>query len=158
MFNGDLLITDSPSFQEEWETLPVDSGPIGKTLSAIYCPNEFKEIQIIPLFSGFELTPELNAHITYDIDIYDPKGQIIGQSKDHLGLKWKIPSRYLVQKADSPIVLKLLGPQGKQGVSDNSFFVEPGIYRIQILIKDQIGKKGINITKTLEVLPPEEKI
>jgi hypothetical protein len=45
MLNGDILITDSPSFEQEWKTLPVDSGPIGKSISSIPSPQETKQIK-----------------------------------------------------------------------------------------------------------------
>jgi hypothetical protein len=155
--NGDILITDSPTFEEEWKTLPVDSGPIGTPLATILYPKEDKQIKIIPLFSGFALDQELNGHVTYDLDVYDPEGEKIGSYQEKLGLQRKIPSRFLVQAAEDLTGLmfevvknKTEAPEG----SDDSI-VKPGVYKIEAIIKDHIGNRELKITKTLELLPPK---
>jgi hypothetical protein len=157
MLNGEVLITDSPSFEEEWDTLPVDSGPIGKSISQIAYPKGGKEIKIIPLFSGIGLDAQLNAHVTYDLEVYDPEGMSVGNWEEKLGLQRAIPSRFLVQAADDFMILYFPDPATKQSdLPADAIMGALGTYKIVVTIKDHIGKKELKITRTLEVLSPEK--
>jgi hypothetical protein len=158
MLTGDILITDSPSFEEEWITLPVDSGPIGKSISTIPYSKENKLIKIIPLFSGFVLDQELNGHVTYDIEVYDPEGEKVGSFEKQLGLERKIPSRFLVQAAEELTYLRFEWAKITKEALENGDYLlsKPGIYKIQGVIRDNIGNCELKIIKTLEILPPVE--
>jgi hypothetical protein len=154
--NGDLLITDSPSFEEEWASLPVNSGPIGKAISSIPYPKGGQEIKIIPLFSGFALDQELYGHVTYSLDIYDPEGIKVESFEEKLGLQRQVPSRSLVQAAEDLIVMQCYDSKNLAEKPEGCSYlmIKPGLYKIQAIIKDQIGNKELIITKTLEILPP----
>ena len=152
ILNGEILITDSPSFEEEWKNQPVDSGPIGQAISQFTYDKGNREIKIIPLFSGMALDSELNANVTFDLGIYDSQGACIAEWRDQCGVQRKIPSRFLVQAADDFILLRFFDSDETTKEDLLSFTVEPGTYKIVGTIKDQIGKKELTITRTLEIL------
>lgn len=153
MLNGDILITDSATFEEEWNALPVDSGPIGKAITTVTYPKDDKPIKIIPLFSGFALDSELNGYVTYDTDIYDPEGNRIYSSKDKLGLRRKIPSRFLVQAAADrkEITFEVIKSQAEMLKTSQDPQFATGVYEIQVTIKDHIGKKELKLSKQLDI-------
>lgn len=149
MLNGMILTTDDLSFEEQWEIMPAMEGPFFYQVSSIPYPEKEKIIKIIVLFNGCELDKDLNAYVTYDMEIFGPKGTKIGDCHDALALKRKIPNRFFSQKADQPMALAF---QIDEEDEDDPV----GIYHIKAIIKDHIGKKDLKLSTTFELLPKKK--
>ncbi|NNM44139.1 MAG: hypothetical protein HKM07_07325 [Chlamydiae bacterium] len=151
IFNGDILITDDPNFSKKWGTIHINS-LLEKSISSIELPKNGIRIELVPIFSGFELDHDLNAHVTCEIEIYDSEGMLVDSFYDLHGLKRKMPTRFPIQKADETITQDFLLVKSKDMGKRSK--MKPGLYTIRGVIKDHIGKKNLAITKTLEILPP----
>lgn len=154
MLSGTILTTDDTSFEEQWEKLPAMEGPLFKLVSSIPYPDtpeKNKTIRILILFNGYELDKDLNAHLTYDMEILDPKGDKIVDFHDLPALKRKVPSRFYSQKADQPMALAIEADENDDEINPSGTFI------INAILKDHIAKKDLKLTATFELLPPEKQ-
>lgn len=154
MLSGMMIATEDMNFEEQWENLPTMEGPLFKSISSISYPDtpeKNKTIRIFILFNGCELDEDLNAHLTYDMEILDPQGTKVADFHELPALKRKIPSRFLFQKADQSMVLAI-----KCRDDDNEGLL-PGIFVINTTLKDHIARKDLKLTTKIELLPPEKK-
>jgi hypothetical protein len=152
MLSGTIITTDDTSFEEQWANLPVMEGPFVKIVSSVPypdTPDKNKTIRILIVFNGYELDKDLNAYLTYDIEILAPQGDKIADFHDLPALKRKLPSRFFSQKADEPMVLAI-----EAGENDDK--ANPGTFIINATLKDHIAKKDLKLTAVLELLPPEK--
>lgn len=150
MLNGMIVTTDESSFEKEWENLPVMEGPLLKQVSSVPYPEKDKIIKILILFNGCELDKDLNGYVTYDMEIFDPRGTKMSDFHDIPALKRKIPSRFFSQKADQPIAL-LFTDEG-----DDDDDCPSGVYTIKAVLRDHIGKKDLKLTAMFELLPKKQ--
>jgi len=153
LFKGMILVTDNGDFEKQWWDLPVMSGSFGKAISSIPYPKQETIVMSYILFTGCELDKGLNAHVTYDAEIYEPQGTKISECHYAPAIQCKIPSRFLVQKADQPIGLKFEACSEK----DEEAYL-PGTYTIKVSLKDHISKKEIKLSQTFELLPEKANI
>lgn len=148
MFTAQLLVTDDMNFEQEWDSLPALEAPVCKSVSSIPFPKENKEIKVFLLMDGFELSKDLDADVTYDVEITDPNGELMGKCDNLLGLKRKLPNRFFLQKADQPVGFKfsMEDKEGDKGIPS-------GVYTVKATVKDRISGKDLKLCSTLEVLP-----
>ena len=151
--NGMIVTTDNMSFEEQWENLPAMEGPGIKLVSSIPYPDTPEKnttIRIFIVFSGYELDKDLNAYLTYDMEISDPQGAKIADFHDLPALKKKVPSRFFSQKTGQPVVIAI------EADENNNDPTPPGTFIIHATLKDHIAKKDLKLTATLELLPSEK--
>lgn len=149
-----IVITDDTSFEEQWANLPAMEGPIHRSISSIPYPDtpeETKIIRIYLIFNGYELDKDLNAHLTYDMEILDPTGAKIVDFHDLPALKRKVPGRFFLQMADQPMALAFEA-DGSQANENNP----TGTCIINATLQDHLSKKNLKLTTTFEVVPPEK--
>ena len=148
IFKAVIVATDDLNFEKEWENLPAMDGPFCKAISSIPYPRNNTAVKIFILFTGCELDKDLNAHVTYDMEIFDPQGSKIGESHNAPAIQRKLPSRFFFQKADHSAGLVFDASDEK----DEDPY-SPGTYIIKATLKDHIGKKDLKLSTTLELLP-----
>jgi hypothetical protein len=99
-------------------------------------------IGVTLLFSGMALADDLSADVSYDIKVTEPDGTIDPSSSQTgvAALKEKVPARFNVLDSRSTF----------------SIHFEPGDkvgpYRIDVLLKDNIGGKKVALTRSIELL------
>lgn len=151
--SGMIAITDNINFEEQWENLPVMDGPLLQLVSSMPYPDtpeKNKTLRILILFTGYELDKDLNADLTYDMEIFDPSGDKIVDLHDLAALKRKVPSRFFSQKVDQPMILEIKFDENDSETNPAGMFV------INATLKDHISQKKLRLTTTFELLPPEE--
>jgi len=148
LLTAQIFITDDLGFEEEWNSLPMEGGPVCKQLSSIPYPKENKLILIYIMLNGFELTKDLGVHLTYDMEIIDPKGNQMNEFKNLSALKRKLPNRFLLQKAGQPVVIEFCIID-----EDSEECLLPGNYTVKAVLKDHVSGKILNLHSTFEVLP-----
>lgn len=154
ILSGMILTTDNTDFENQWEHLLTMEGPVFNKVSSMPYPNtpqENKTIRVLILFNGYELDTDLNAHLSYDLEILDPKGDKVADFHNLSALKRKIPSRFFSQKADQPIIFSITSTEKDEDPC------LPGIFTINAVLKDHIAKKDLKLTTTFELLPPDQK-
>ncbi|MDQ0392210.1 hypothetical protein [Labrys monachus] len=99
-------------------------------------------IGISVLFSGMALAPDLSADVSYDMKVTGPDGVIDSRSTqtDVQALKQKVPTRFNVLDSRSTVSLHF-EPDDKSGV-----------YRVDILLKDNIGGRKVALSRSVELL------
>jgi hypothetical protein len=140
MLNGIVVTTDEASLRTQSSTSPAMAGASVRQISSIPYPKQKKDLILFVLFNGYELDKDLNAHVTYDLEIIDPLGKKMGDFHDLPALKGKIPSRFLSQRSDQPIMLSFEDAD------------PAGVYKIQATIKDLVGKRELKLNSSLEIL------
>ncbi|HSX03243.1 MAG TPA: hypothetical protein VLG76_00775 [Rhabdochlamydiaceae bacterium] len=154
MLSGMIITTDDTSFEEQWENLPVMEGPFFKLVSSVSypdTPDKNKTIRIFIVFNGYELDEDLNAFLTYDLEILDPKGTKVVDFHALPALKRKMPSRLLSQLADQPTYFAIECGETDDGIDSS------GIFLINATLKDHVAHKDLKLTAKIELLQPEKK-
>jgi hypothetical protein len=152
MFNGFIFVTEDSYFEEQWEGLPIMSTPVCKQTEAIPYPRENKMIRVFTMFNGMELDKDLNGYVTYDIEIIDPKGNKMSGFHNMHGIHRKVPSRFLLQKADQSVTFEFC-PNDKDSKKGKQKIVFSGTYTINAHLKDHVSRKDLNLSTTLKVQP-----
>jgi hypothetical protein len=114
--------------------LSVDSGP--------QTARRGDTVGVTVLFSGMALADDLSADVSYDIKVTAPDGTIDDHSSktDVRALKEKIPTRFNVLDSRSTLSIHF-EPDDKSGP-----------YRIDVLLKDNIGGHKVALSKSIELL------
>ncbi|NGX51270.1 MAG: hypothetical protein K1060chlam2_01135 [Chlamydiae bacterium] len=150
MFKGIILVTDNSDFDRQWEELPVKRGPFGKSISSIPYPIKEITVRIHLLFTGYELDRDLNAHVTCDVEMFNPQGAKISERHNIPAVLRRLPSRFFVQKIEQPMGLTF------EAYDENSEDIYlPGTYTIEATLTDHISQKEIKLTQAFELLSNE---
>lgn len=99
-------------------------------------------IGVTVLFSGMQLADDLSADVSYDIKVTAPDGRVDPNSSQSgvAALKDRIPGRFNVLDSRSTLSIHF-EPDDK-----------PGPYRIDVLLKDNIGGKKVALSRSIELL------
>ena len=99
-------------------------------------------IGVTVLFSGMQLADDLSADVSYDIKVTAPDGKVDPNSSQSgvAALKDKIPGRFNVLDSRSTLSIHF-EPEDK-----------PGPYRIDVLLRDNIGGKKVALSRSIELL------
>lgn len=87
-------------------------------------------------FSGMELTPDLMAHVTYDMKMTEANGKVV-ESKDLEGLRMRVPMRFNVFNNQQYSQIQFL--------ADDAL----GDYHFEITVYDRVGGKKVTLKKTI---------
>lgn len=136
-FSGEIAtvkLTEGETVHEALNPVSVDNGP--QTV------RRGDTIGVTVLFSGMELAPDLTADVSYDMKVTGPDGVVDSRSTqtDVQALKQKIPSRFNVLDSRSTVSIHF-EPDDKSGV-----------YRIDILLKDNVGRRKVALSRSIELL------
>lgn len=149
VLSGFVFITEDPHFEEQWASLPTMKIPDFNRVVTIPYPQKNQNINVYVMFTGMELDKDLMSHVTYDLEILDPKGNKMVFSPNLQGIHRKISSSLLLQKADESVTFEFC-PLHKTGQEKMTY---PGTYQVNAYLKDHIGGKEIKLSSTLEVQP-----
>ncbi|WP_146126885.1 hypothetical protein [Labrys okinawensis] len=99
-------------------------------------------IGVSVLFSGMGLQKDLSADVSYDIKVTGPDGTIDPRSTQEgvTALKEKVAGRFNLVDSRSTLSIHF-EPDDK-----------PGPYRIDVLLKDNVGGRKVTLTRSIELL------
>lgn len=99
-------------------------------------------IGVTVLFSGMQLTNDLSADVSYDIKVTGPDGTVDPRSTQNsvTALKERVPTRFNVLDSRSTLSIHF-EPNDKAGS-----------YRIDVLLKDNVGGKKVALTRSIVLL------
>ncbi len=116
-------------------------GSEAKTLNDKPSAKRGEQVALNTIFSGMALSDTLSADVTYDMQVLDPEGKVYDKfaEKNLDALKGRVPGRFRVFHGNLYPVLKF-SPTDKLGK-----------YTVKAEIRDNIGKKKVALTKTIEL-------
>lgn len=99
-------------------------------------------IGVTVLFSGMALQEDLSADVSYDIKVTGPDGSVDPRSAQQgvTALKEKVGGRFNVVDSRSTLSVHF-EPNDK-----------PGPYRIDVLLKDNVGDRKVTLTRSIELI------
>lgn len=99
-------------------------------------------IGVTLLFSGMGLQKDLSADVSYDIKVTGPDGSVDPRSAQQgvTALKAKVGGRFNLVDSRSTLSIHF-EPNDK-----------PGPYRIDVLLKDNVGGRKVTLTRSIELL------
>ncbi len=147
-----ITISDDPDFEKLWSTMPIISSPKCTNISSIPFPSENKTIKIFLLFSGIKLDKDSYANVTYDLKITNPKSIKIAELHDLQAAKRIFLSRFFYQLADVIPSFDFTIERTDQEQEQENVCI-PGIYNINIILKDHNANKTLNLNSLIEILP-----
>lgn len=92
---------------------------------------------LVIVFAGQELSPEYKADVTYDVQLSNPTGKIYSDLKNLEALKQKVPTRFRIFNNKAAIFIDFDAKDKK------------GIYKINVLLKDNIANKAIPLNSSI---------
>jgi len=116
---------------------PYDQGPV---LNELHEAKTGDHVAVTIIFAGMGLGDDLSADVTYDLKTIRPDGTIYdgAEHKDLVALKSKIPQRFAVFDNRPMLLMIRFEPQDPRGT-----------YRIEALVKDNIGGKKVKLVKEI---------
>lgn len=135
-FSAALMILDDTSMEEFKKP-----SSEGLHLTARNKAKRGERINVVIGFMGMALDYDLNARVTFDFKMIGPDGKSVAEeTKDIPGLVGTIKNPMMVFHTQSEVSFEF-------DDSDKN-----GVYRVEAVIRDEVGKKTIPLTAQIELV------